>query len=159
MNSSCSIRWNMISCVLIKAHVSHLLIENADSKSSTSISFIFLAKWAIIFDFECLSISCHFLLVIIKSNLNVFDLISNASNRLSIDEFFSRTQWFFIDSTKQKIISFRCNFLLSMFQWISFFIILIRQIKLMKNLNINASFNNWILIELLNFLTTIFNVS
>ncbi len=47
----------------------------------------------------------------------------------------------------------------SMFQWIFFFIILIRQIKLMKNSNINATFNSWILIESSNFLTTIFIVS
>ncbi len=114
IDSFWSIRRDTISCVLIKTHVSHLLIEDADSRSLIFMSFIFSARWAIIFDLECSSISCHFLFVITKSDLNVFDLASNVLN-IWFEKLFSRTQWFSIDSTKQKTIFFRCNFLLSMF--------------------------------------------
>jgi hypothetical protein len=153
-----SIRRNTISCVLIKAHVSHLLIEYADSRLSILISSIFSAWWAIIFDFECSSISCYFLFVITKANWNALNVASNVVN-VWFEELFSRTQWFSTDSTMQKIISFRCNRWLSMFQWISFFIILIKQIRLMENSNINATFKSWIFIESSNSLTTIFIVS
>jgi hypothetical protein len=76
----------------------------------------------------------------------------------SIWRIFFENSMIFYRFDKAKNNFFWCSFLFSMSQWISFFIILIKQIKLIKNSSINATFNNRMLIDSFDFLTMIFIV-